>query len=94
MAERNGAKTCSNSINYYRSQKVSLLARGPMRLRLMSALGQKQTFAVQNGMSALPPIADINSHPTTSELIPFSKMRLGARCRSPLGILLQMSPRP
>ena len=43
----------------------------------MSALGQKQTFAVQNGMSALPPIADINSHATTSELIPFSKMRLG-----------------
>ena len=27
----------------------------------MSALGQKQTFAVQNGMSALPPIADICS---------------------------------
>src|SRR4029077_18995967 len=26
-----------------------------------------------------PPIADINNHPTTSELIPFSKMRLGAR---------------
>jgi hypothetical protein len=26
---------------------------------LMSALGQKQTFAVQKGMSALPPIADI-----------------------------------
>ena len=25
----------------------------------MSALGQKQTFAVQNGMSALPPKADI-----------------------------------
>jgi hypothetical protein len=25
----------------------------------MSALGQKQTFAVQNAMSALPPIADI-----------------------------------
>ena len=25
----------------------------------MSALGQKQTFAAQNGMSALPPIADI-----------------------------------
>jgi hypothetical protein len=25
----------------------------------MSALGQKQTFAVQKGMSALPPIADI-----------------------------------
>ena len=25
----------------------------------MSALGQKQTFAMQNVMSALPPIADI-----------------------------------
>ena len=25
----------------------------------MSALGQKRTFAVQNGMSALPPKADI-----------------------------------
>jgi len=25
----------------------------------MSALGQKQTFAVQNGMSVFPPIADI-----------------------------------
>ena len=27
----------------------------------MSALGQKQTFAVQNVMSALPPIADMCS---------------------------------
>jgi hypothetical protein len=27
--------------------------------RAMSALGQKQTLAVQNAMSALPPIADI-----------------------------------
>ena len=26
----------------------------------MSALGHKQTFAVQNGMSALPPKADID----------------------------------
>jgi hypothetical protein len=26
---------------------------------VMSALGQKQTFAVQKGMSALPPKADI-----------------------------------
>ena len=25
----------------------------------MSALGHKRTFAVQNGMSALPPIADM-----------------------------------
>ena len=29
----------------------------------MSALGQKQTFAAQNGMSALPPIADIERRP-------------------------------
>ena len=28
---------------------------------LMSALGQKRTFAAQNGMSALPPKADICS---------------------------------
>jgi hypothetical protein len=28
----------------------------------MSALGQKQTFAPQNVMSALPPKADIRSH--------------------------------
>ena len=27
--------------------------------RMMSALGQKQTFAVQKGMSALPPKADM-----------------------------------
>jgi hypothetical protein len=27
--------------------------------RAMSALGHKRTFAVQNGMSALPPKADI-----------------------------------
>jgi|GEM_PF-924030 hypothetical protein len=27
--------------------------------RPMSALGQKQTYAVQNGMSALPPKADM-----------------------------------
>ena len=30
----------------------------------MSALGQKQTFAVQNVMSALPPKADIDSPDT------------------------------
>ena len=28
----------------------------------MSALGQKQTFAVQNGMSALPPKVDIRAY--------------------------------
>ena len=28
---------------------------------MMSALGQKQTYAVQEGMSALPPKADISA---------------------------------
>jgi hypothetical protein len=28
----------------------------------MSALGQKQTFTVQKGMSALPPIATLIAH--------------------------------
>ena len=39
--------------------KLSVQARA--FLRPMSALGQKQTFAVQNGMSALPLIADMCS---------------------------------
>ena len=30
----------------------------PLNVGPMSALGQKQTYAVQNGMSALPPKAD------------------------------------
>src|SRR4249920_3628498 len=59
---------------------------------LMSVLGQKRTFAVQKGMSALPPKADVNRHVTTSELYPFSKIRSGARCRRPSGTLLQMPP--
>jgi hypothetical protein len=33
--------------------------RSEETLRVMSALGHKQTFAVQNAMSALPPKADI-----------------------------------
>src|SRR5262245_55044593 len=32
---------------------------GILRRGMMSALGQKQTYAVQNGTSALPPKADI-----------------------------------
>ena len=32
----------------------------------MSALGHKRTFAVQNAMSALPPIADISAFITSS----------------------------
>jgi hypothetical protein len=32
----------------------------------MSALGQKQTFALQKVMSALPPLADIDRYSITS----------------------------
>ena len=38
----------------------------------MSALGQKRTFAVQNGMSALPPIADIRSAKTNVRFVPIA----------------------
>ena len=36
----------------------------------MSALGQKQTFAVQTSMSALPPKADIRSAPAHVCFVP------------------------
>jgi hypothetical protein len=43
----------------------------------MSALGQKQTYAMQNGMSALPPIAtakaDIGALDSMSMMLNFSK---------------------
>ena len=38
----------------------------------MSALGHKQTFAVQNGMSALPPTADICSAQTHVRFVPIA----------------------
>jgi hypothetical protein len=38
----------------------------------MSALGQKQTFAVQNVMSALPPIADIGSAQADVRFVPIA----------------------
>jgi hypothetical protein len=40
----------------------------------MSALGQKQTFAVQNGMSALPPKADIHSDGSNVRFVPEADM--------------------
>ena len=42
--------------------------RDEMPSHLMSALGQKQTFAVQNVMSALPPKADIRGRVLSSAL--------------------------
>jgi hypothetical protein len=38
----------------------------PLKDQLMPALGQKQTFAAQKAMSALPPKADIVSRPLSA----------------------------
>ena len=40
----------------------------------MSALGHKQTYAVQNGMSALPPKADMCSATSDVRLVPIADM--------------------
>ena len=40
----------------------------------MSAMGQKRTFAVQNGMSALPPIADIRRLGCNVRLVPLPRL--------------------
>ena len=39
-------------------------------LERMSALGHKRTYAVQNGMSALPPVADICSAQANVRFVP------------------------
>jgi hypothetical protein len=41
----------------------------------MSALGQKQTFAVQNGMSALPPKADMCGAKRDVRYVPIADIR-------------------
>ena len=46
-----------------------------MAVRCMSALGHKQTFAVQNGMSALPPIADMCSALAHVRYVPIADIR-------------------
>jgi hypothetical protein len=43
----------------------------------MSALGQKQTCAVQNGMSALPPKADIGRRHSDVRFVPKADLRTG-----------------
>jgi hypothetical protein len=45
----------------------------------MSALGQKQTFAVQKGMSALPPKADIRSAKIDVRFVPIADTREAAQ---------------
>ena len=42
----------------------------------MSAMGQKQTFAVQKGMSALHPKADMCSAQAIVRFVPIADMRL------------------
>ena len=45
----------------------------------MSALGQKQTFAMQNAMSALPPTADMCSALGNVRLVPEADIESGIR---------------
>ena len=47
-------------------------------LRGMSALGQKQTFAVQYAMSALPPKADMCSATRHVRFVPIADIRMTA----------------
>ena len=51
----------------------------------MSALGQKRTFAVQKGMSALPPKADMCSATRHVRFVPIADIRLA--CVSKLIVL-------
>ena len=44
----------------------------------MSALGQKQTFAVHNGVSALHPKADMCSATRHVRFVPIADIALGA----------------
>ena len=45
----------------------------------MSALGQKQTCAVQNGMSALPPKADMCSANSDVRFVPIADISIASR---------------
>ena len=58
----------------------------------MSALGQKQTFAAQPAMSALPPIADIDRARHAVRFVPIADIRdLSTKLRDQ--ILLSMLAR-
>ena len=54
------------SMQRRRCRRLRTMARG------MSALGQKQTCAVQNGMSALPPKADMCGAQVDVRLVPIA----------------------
>ena len=49
----------------------------------MSALGQKQTFAAQKSMSALPPIADMCSALADVRFVPIADITILILIRSP-----------
>ena len=51
---------------------LSSVRRGPLSRLPMSALGQKQTFAMQQGMSALPPKADMCSATRHVRFVPIA----------------------
>ena len=64
------------------ASNVLVIARHYMKfdnaepMRLMSALGHKRTYAVQKGMSALPPIADMCGAKTNVRLVPIADIGL------------------
>ena len=49
----------------------------------MSALGHKRTFAVQNGMSALPPKADMCSATRDVRFVPIADIGFNSITSSP-----------
>ena len=51
----------------------------------MSALGQKQTFAVQKGMSALPPIADMCGATRDIRFVPIADSEEMSGCAATAG---------
>ncbi len=56
----------------------------------MSALGQKKTCAVQNGMSALPPKADMCGATRDVRFVPKADMA-GKYCRPQSGVIMGVS---
>ena len=79
------------------ASKVLVIARHYMKfdnaepMRLMSALGHKRTYAVQKGMSALPPKADMCSAQAHVCFVP--KADIGLRSLYYLGGIVLFSPR-
>jgi hypothetical protein len=58
----------------------------------MSALGQKQTFAMQNGMSALPPKADIYQVTPNVRFVPKADIaKVKQLAQQGLGVVPQFS---